>query len=154
MLWAQVLSANAGPVVDVLRAMRADLDGVIEALDALAKVGRAGEADAGLDAASAPGARAVLGHLVADGNVGRDRIPGKHGAPPTSYAVVTAILPDRPGQLGRLFNDIADAGINVEEFSLEHSPGQQVGLAEVSVLPAVREALETALTQRGWHVVA
>ena len=153
MLWAQVLSANAGPVVDVLRAMRADLDGVIEALDALAKEGRAG-LDAGPEAASAPGARAVLGHLVADGNIGRERIPGKHGAPPTAYAVVTAILPDRPGQLGRLFNDIADAGINVEEFSLEHSPGQQVGLAEVSVLPAVREALETALTQRGWHVVA
>jgi len=153
MLWAQVLSANAGPVVEVLRAMRADLDGVIEALDALAKEGRAAEADAGPDASGAPGARAVLGHLVADGNVGRDRIPGKHGAPPTSYAVVTAILPDRPGQLGRLFNDIAEAGINVEEFSLEHSPGQQVGLAEVSVLPAVREALETALTQRGWHVV-
>jgi len=38
--------------------------------------------------------------------------------------------------------------IKSEEFSLEHSPGQQVGLAEVSVLPGVRESLERALTER------
>ena len=96
-----------------------------------------------------PGPARCSARLVADGNIGRDRIPGKHGAPPTSYAVVTAHPAGPPGQLGRLFHDIAEAGINVEEFSLEHSPGQQVGLAEVSVLPAAREALEAALDPTG-----
>jgi prephenate dehydrogenase len=57
-------------------------------------------------------------------------------------------------QLGRLFQDIGEAGINIEEFSLEHSPGQPVGMAEVSVLPGARAALESALIARGWHVVA
>jgi prephenate dehydrogenase len=142
-LWAQILTANAGPVLDVLRALREDLDSVISALAALAIPDRA-----------APGARAALAHLVADGNAGRERIPGKHGTAPTAYAVVTALLPDRPGQLGRLFHDIAEAGINVEEFSLEHSPGQPVGMAEVSVLPGARAALESALVARGWHVIA
>ena len=149
-LWAQILSANAGPVTEVLRELRADLDDVIEALAAL------GSETAGRrawPAREAVGARGTLARLVAAGNDGRDRIPGKHGAAPTTYAVVTALLPDSPGQLARLFSDIGEAGINVEEFSLEHAPGQPVGLAEVSVLPAVRGALEEALVTRGWHVV-
>ena len=74
--------------------------------------------------------------------------------PSATYAVVTTLLPDSPGQLARLFDDIGAAGINVEEFTLEHAPGQKVGLAAVSILPPAREALEAALTSRGWHVVA
>ena len=99
------------------------------------------------------GARAAVARVIADGRTGRERIPGKHGEPVTRYAVVTTLLPDRPGQLARLFNDIGEAGINVEEFGLEHAPGQKVGLAGVSVLPGVRAALEAALIERGWHVV-
>ena len=150
LLWAQILSANAAPVLGPLRELRTDLDALIEALNAL-EAADSGESG---DIEDALGARAAVARLVADGNAGRDRIPGKHGAPPTSYAVITVLLPDRPGQLARLFHDIGEADINVEEFSLEHSPGQPVGMAEVSVLPAVRESLERALTDRGWHVVA
>jgi prephenate dehydrogenase len=141
LMWAQILSANAGPVSSVLRDLQHDLDLLVESLEGLQS------------ADGEPGALATIARLIADGNAGRDRIPGKHGAPPTAYAVVTALLPDRPGQLARLFQDIGDAGINVEEFSLEHAPGQMLGLAQVSVLPAAREALEAALTERGWHVV-
>ena len=135
MLWAQILTANAGPVVEVLRDLRDELDAVIGAL-------------------SGPGGAAAVAGLVAEGGAGRDRIPGKHGAPPTAYSVVTVLVPDRPGELGRLFGDMGAAGVNLEELSLEHSPGQQLGMAEISVLPAVREHLEAALTERGWHVVA
>ncbi|GAA3621146.1 prephenate dehydrogenase [Kineosporia mesophila] len=141
MLWAQILSANAPQVAGVLKELRTDLDTVIAALDALG----AGEA---------VGARAAVAQIVHHGREGRGRIPGKHGQPQTRYAVVTALLPDQPGQLARLFEDIGEAGINVEEFSLEHSPGARVGLGSVSVLPAAREELERALTERGWHVVA
>ncbi|GLY32408.1 prephenate dehydrogenase [Kineosporia sp. NBRC 101731] len=141
MLWAQILSANAPQVAGVLKELRTDLDSVITALDALG----AGEA---------VGARAAVAQIVHHGREGRERIPGKHGQPQTRYAVVTALLPDKPGQLARLFEDIGEAGINVEEFSLEHSPGARVGLGGVSVLPAAREELERALTERGWHVVA
>lgn len=141
-LWVQILAANAGPVLEVLRALRADLDDVVAALEALAQE----------EAAGAPGARAALARTIAAGNDGQARIPGKHGAPPTTYATVTVVVPDRPGQLGRLFSDMGEEGINLEDLHLEHSPGQPVGLAEVSVLPAVRERLETALRARGWTV--
>lgn len=156
-LWAQILAANARPVARTLREIRTDLDGLIEALDALGTLpevgGPAGEGVGG-GVGHAVGARAALARVVADGRTGRERIPGKHGEPVTRYAVVTALLPDSAGQLGRLFQDIGEAGINVEEFGLEHAPGQKVGLAAVSVLPAARTALEAALIERGWHVVA
>ena len=143
LLWAQILSANAEPVLDVLTALRADLDGVIAGLSAIAAE----------DGGTAPGARAAVAKVVADGNVGRERIPGKHGGQATRYAVVTVVVPDAPGSLARLFADIGDAGVNVEELALEHAPGRAVGLVEVSVLPAVRERLESALDAAGWKVV-
>jgi prephenate dehydrogenase len=152
LLWAQILSANAGPVLSVLRDLQADLDGVLTALAALAALEPLEDQD-GAGPTPAPGARAALARVIAEGQAGRDRIPGKHGTPPTSYASLIVLLPDKPGQLGQLFHDIGDAGINVEEFSLEHSPGQPVGLADVSVLPGVRAELEQALLARGWHVV-
>ncbi|MFN8076405.1 MAG: prephenate dehydrogenase [Kineosporiaceae bacterium] len=141
LLWAQILAGNAAEVARVLSALRADLDGVIEALSAL---GRDGEP---------VGARGTIARAIADGNAGRDRIPGKHGSAPTAYALVVVLLPDRPGQLGRLFADIGAADVNVEEFTLEHSPGQPVGLAHVWVLPAARDSAEKALTEAGWRVV-
>lgn len=139
-LWVQILGANAGPVAEVLRGLRADLDRVVEALEALA-------ADA-----QAPGARVAVARAIEDGKAGHARIPGKHGAPPTRYAVVTVLVPDRPGELGRLFTDMGEIGVNLEDLQLEHSPGQPVGLAEVSVLPSARELLERALAERGWNL--
>ncbi|WP_088318710.1 prephenate dehydrogenase [Kineosporia sp. R_H_3] len=149
LLWAQILSANAAPVLDVLTALRADLDGVIAGLASIAAEGGPGDG-----APPALGARAAVAKVVADGNVGRERIPGKHGGQATRYAVVTVVVPDAPGSLARLFADIGDAGVNVEELALEHAPGRAVGLVEVSVLPAVRERLEAALDAAGWKVVA
>jgi prephenate dehydrogenase len=144
-LWAQILAANAGPVAAVLAEVRHDLDRVLAALQAIA--GETSDADA-------VGARGDVAHAIADGNLGHERIPGKHGGVPTRYAVVTVVIPDEPGALGKVFADIATAGTNVEEVALEHAPGRAVGLLEISVLPAAREHLEAALSASGWHVVA
>ncbi len=144
-LWAQILAANAGPVAAVLGQLRDDLDRVLSALAALA-----GETPG----EGAVGARGAVARVVADGNLGRERIPGKHGGVPARYAVVTVVIPDEPGALGRVFADIAAAGTNVEELALEHAPGRAVGLLEISVVPAVQEHLAEALSASGWHVVA
>ncbi len=145
MLWAQILGANADPVLAVLRELRGDLDGLLTALESLGQE---------RPLAPATGARGTLARLIADGRSGRERIPGKHGGVPTRYTVVTVLVPDRPGSLGRLFADIGSAGVNVEELTLEHAPGRAVGLVELSVLPASAGALEEALGAAGWHVVA
>ena len=139
-LWTQILAGNAGAVREVLAGLAADLASVIEALGAL---------EAGSDA---PGARGTLARAIAAGNAGHARIPGKHGAAPTSYTTVRILIPDRPGQLGRLFADIGDIGANVEEFRLDHGLGQAFGVAEVDVVPAAGAALADALAERGWQI--
>lgn len=139
-LWTQILAANSGAVRDVLAGLSADLDAVWGALDALA-------ADP-----DAPGARGVLAMTIAAGNAGRARIPGKHGAAPTAYRTVRVLIPDEPGQLGRLFQDVGGIGTNIEEFHLDHVLGQPFGLAEIEVVPAVASGLAAALEERGWRL--
>ncbi len=143
-LWAKILTGNAAPVAAVLADLRTDLDVVLGALQALAEEE---------PQRAARGARAEVARTIAAGNTGRDRLPGKHGARPTTWQVVTVAIPDEPGALGRVFADIGEAGVNVEELSLEHAPGRAVGLLEIAVLPAARGHLEQALTDRGWLVV-
>jgi prephenate dehydrogenase len=142
-LWTQILAGNAAAVSRTLHALRADLDAVIGAVDAL-----------GAAPDDAPGARATVARLVAAGNDGHARIPGKHGTAPTTYASVVVIVPDRPGQLARLLQDVGAAGINLEDLRLEHSEGRPMALAEVDVLPGSAAALATALRDAGWTVHA
>ncbi|SDQ39047.1 prephenate dehydrogenase [Quadrisphaera sp. DSM 44207] len=162
-LWVQILGANAAPVASVLRSVRDGLDAVLAALEELAGEdlarGGAGDGGPGDGAASGAGpartgARAALARVIAEGGAGRARIPGKHGAPPTAYAVVAVLVPDAPGELARLLREVGEAGVNLEDLRLEHSPGQPVGLAELSVLPAARSRLEDVLRERGWAVHA
>ena len=141
LLWTQILGANAGPVLEVLRDLRSDLDGLIDDLGVLA----AGQ-DVGASLADVAG-------LIARGNAGRERVPGKRGGGPTRYAVLTVVVPDRPGQLARLFADMEAAGINIEEITLEHALGRAVGLVEVSVVPTAEPELVETLARGGWQVV-
>ena len=144
-LWTQILAGNAAAVRDVLRELQTDLAAVITALDAL-------DGLEALDGRDAPGALEVVGRTIGDGNTGHARIPGKHGAAPTAYAVVVVVVPDTPGALGRLLTDMGAAGVNLEDLHLEHGLGQPFGLAEVSVLPSAAGHLLSALDERGWRV--
>jgi prephenate dehydrogenase len=146
LLWTQILTGNARAVAQVLRDLAGDLSGLVAALEQLA------EATTPDGRIEAPGARAVLAKAIAAGNTGHARIPGKHGAAPAAYSIVTVLIPDKPGQLGRLFQDVADAGINLEELNLEHNLGQQFGQLELSVLPAAASELTDVLRARGWRV--
>lgn len=134
-LWVQILGQNAQPVAEILRAYRDDLDRFVAALEDF----------------EAPGARRRIAEELFGGNTGVERLPGKHGVD-RRYASLIVMVDDRPGQLARLFNDVGDAGVNLEDFRLEHSPGAQVGLAEVFVLPEVVERLTDELAARGWRI--
>ena len=158
-MWTQILAANAPAVRGVLLALRDDLDGVLAALAQLepAEAATTLEDSAGGSRRErgngrGVGARAVLARAVSEGNIGHARIPGKHGAAPTTYATVVVVVPDEPGALARLLHDVGEAGINLEDLHLEHGLGQPVGLAELSVLPAAQEPLVTALSALGWRV--
>ena len=134
-LWVQILGANAAPVAAILQEYRADLDQVIRALEHPDRLG-------------AP--RTVAEALVA-GNEGAARIPGKHGQD-RRFATITVTVPDEPGELGRLLTEIGEEGVNMEDLRLEHSPGAQVGFAEIAVLPEAAHRLAAALEVRGWSL--
>jgi len=59
---------------------------------------------------------------------------------------------DTPGELARLLAEIGEIGVNLEDLRLEHSPGVQIGLAEISVLPEVEVGLVSDLEARGWRI--
>ncbi|MGO4598314.1 prephenate dehydrogenase [Terrabacter sp. 2RAF25] len=138
-LWTQILAGNAPAVRDVLRQVRDQVDDVVGALDSLVE-------------SDGEGSLGTLSRVLEAGNLGHARIPGKHGAAPAAYEVVSVIVPDEPGSLGRLFGDMGNAGINLEDLHLEHGLGQAVGVAEVSVVPASVEPLRAELTRLGWRL--
>ncbi len=90
----------------------------------------------------APGSRRAVADTIRRGNDGVERLPGKHGQN-RRFEQVVVMVDDTPGQLGRLFGELGELEVNVEDLRLEHSPGAQFGLAEISVVPsAVRRAVD------------
>jgi len=85
------------------------------------------------------------------GNTGVERLPGKHGTD-KRFTTVIVMVDDRPGQLARLLAEIGEIGVNLEDLRLEHSPGRQVGLAEIAVLPEAADRLTNELAERGWRI--
>jgi prephenate dehydrogenase len=135
-LWTQILAANAAPVAEVLAAVAADLAEAARMLAAEAD-------DAGPKSVAA---------LLDRGQAGVARIPGKHGGEPREFTLVQVVIPDRPGELTRLFDAAGAAGVNIEDVRIEHSPGLPVGVAELSVRPAEAGPLLDALEAGGWPV--
>ncbi|HWK77889.1 prephenate dehydrogenase [Microbacterium sp.] len=134
-LWVQILGANADPVVEVLDALAADLKTVSDALRA----------------PDAPGARRAVAETIRQGNDGVERLPGKHGQN-RKFEQLVVMVDDTAGQLGRLFGELGELGVNVEDLRLEHSPGAQFGLAEISVAPAALLGAVEGLQERGWRI--
>lgn len=135
-LWVQILGANAEPVVDVLDALAGDLGAVADAL-------RAPDAN---------GSRRTVADAIGRGNDGVLRLPGKHGQNRRRFETVVVMVDDTPGQLGRLFGELGDLDVNVEDLRLEHSPGAQFGLAEISVVPSAAQRARVGLEERGWRI--
>jgi prephenate dehydrogenase len=133
-LWTEILTSNAGPVTQALDSLIARLSGVRDAL-------RAG-----------PTGSAAVREVLAAGVAGSRKVPGKHGAEPVVYSVVPVVIPDRPGELGRLFATVATTGVNLEDVRIDHAQGRPTGLVELQVRPESSAALATGLRRDGWEV--
>lgn len=134
LLWTSIINGNRTEIANVLRGISARLGALVATLDR----------DSGLDRISS---------VISDGNKGVARIPGKHGGARASYADVIVLIPDQPGMLGRLFAEIGELGINIEDLEMEHSARQPVGRVILKVNPHQGLPLERGLEQKGWQVV-
>lgn len=135
-LWVQILGANSAPVVELLDAFAADVAAFADALRDPAQTG----------------ARRRIADLLSAGNNGVSRIPGKHGSS-ERFTSITVLIDDSPGQLAKLLTELGELGINMEDLRLEHSPGAQIGFAEIAVLPEVAERALADLAERGWRTL-
>ena len=135
-LWTQILSKNSKSLAPLVRSMADRLSDAANQIESLAVGG---------------GLKGVY-QLLTEGNDGVSRIPGKHGGKNRGYQTVVVMVDDKPGELARLLNEIGSIGVNIEDLRLEHSPGAQIGLAELDVLPESFEKLVSELNQLGWRL--
>jgi prephenate dehydrogenase len=129
-LYRQIVTGNAGAVLDLLGEVRDQLDRLIGALGA-------DDQD-------------TLLALLERGQQGTREIPGKHGAPMRPTATLYVSVPDHPGELARLFADAGASGVNIEDVRIDHDPGRPVGLVELVVAKDSADVLRAALESLGW----
>lgn len=141
-MWIDILSANPGPVADLLTDVAADLEETVRALRALQSSDEDKRREGGTG----------IENVLRRGNAGQVRVPGKHGSAPRVYETVTVLIDDQPGQLARIFADAERVGANIEDVRIEHATGQQAGLVQLMVEPKAAPALIAGLRERGWAI--
>lgn len=129
-LWKEIIHSNRSEISELLISLQNDLGQMIKALDEPVKI-----AD-----------------LLAAGREGKAMIPGKHGGKAREYSFLPIVIDDKPGQLGAIFNECAAMQVNVEDLSIEHSPGQLSALITLSLSALDAEKLFAHLSSIGWNV--
>jgi prephenate dehydrogenase len=129
-LWREIISANAAAIEPLLRSFSKDLSSLLDHLSDESAVEK----------------------VIADGVQGRSAIPGKHGGKVREYTYLPIVIEDKPGQLAAIFNECAKAEVNVEDLSIEHSPGQETGLITLALSSSDAKKLAEHLSSAGWSV--
>ena len=96
------------------------------------------------------GDRSSVIEFLEAGREGRNRIPGKHGLAKRDYTYLPIVIDDKPGGLARIFNECAEIDVNIEDLSMEHSPGQAVGLVTLALTSDDAVKLQKHLISKGW----
>ena len=131
-LWSQILMENQLPVLQVI-------DDYAEKLQKMRSAIFQGEI-------------AEIKGFFADGNLGKTKVSGKHGAKPRNYTHLLIVIKDEPGALSKLFNECAKLNANIEDLSIEHSPGQLTGLITLAFSPEDASRVKTHLISQDWKV--
>ena len=129
-LWQQIVTANTAALTALLHDVRDDVDTLLAAL--------------------AAGDRARLAGVLDKGVAGQAVIPGKHGGPSRAETTLFVAVPDHPGELARLLADAGEIGVNIEDLRIDHDPGREYGLVELSVAADHVDHLLASLEERGW----
>ena len=129
-LWGEIIDLNRERIRPLLIKMSNDLTDLIEKFDDLHKVET----------------------FIANGRLGQELIPGKHGGRPRNYTFLPIVIEDKPGQLASLFRECELAGVNIEDLSIEHSPRQFTGLVTLALSESDCEKLANHLGEKGWNV--
>ena len=131
-LWGELLHGNSAAVLLFLKIFAQHLDNLSTSLqnDDLRKT------------------EEILGL----GRENHARIPGKHGGKKRDYWFLPIVIADKPGQLAKIFDACALVGANVEDLTIEHTPGQESGLVTLALSKSDADNVFTQLNSDGWKV--
>ena len=131
-LWSELLVANKEALKKYLQSINATIELITESL-----------VNSDLK---------MLEEIFTVGNKIYSSIPGKHGGKSRNYAYLSIVINDEPGQLAKIFNQCAEISVNIEDLSIENSPGQQTGLITLAINERDLSSLTTHLQNAGWNV--
>ena len=129
-LWKEIIAGNSESIAPLLKKVLIDLEELISNIE---------DAD-------------HLKEFLTAGQRGKSRIPGKHGGKAREYTYLPIIIQDKPGQLAAIFQECATAGVNIEDLTIEHSPGQETGLITLALSDKDAITLSQHLSTAGWSV--
>jgi prephenate dehydrogenase len=129
-LWKQIIFSNREALSGLLKGLRDDVQLMIDSLENSNQIEK----------------------ILEQGRSGRDLIPGKHGGKAREYSYLPIVIDDKPGQLASIFNLCATLDVNVEDLSIEHSPGQLNALITLALSPSDAQKLSNHLASIGWNV--
>jgi prephenate dehydrogenase len=133
-LWSELLLANKEALDSYLSEMNQSISAIRESL--------------------ANNDRKTLEDIFTTGNKVYESIPGKHGGQNRNYSYLPIVIEDQPGQLAKIFDECSKIKVNIEDLSIEHSPGQQTGLITLALNEIDAEKLSNHLQSAGWNVHA
>ena len=131
-LWKEIIAANSSAIAPLLKSLASDLNTLISNIES----------------------ENFIAGVIKDGQAGRALIPGKHGGKAREYTHLPIVIEDKPGQLAAIFEECAKVSVNIEDLSIEHSPGQETGLITLAVSHSDAGTLKAHLESEGWDVHA
>lgn len=131
-LWSQILLENRERLTPIISELVSQLEAVQENLS--------------------QNSAEKMRDFLTKGKSGKAKIPGKHGAKAREYSFLPIVIDDKPGELARIFNECAKAAVNIEDLSIEHSPGQETGLITLALSSADCAKLSDHLEKLGFKV--
>jgi len=131
-LWSQILLENRELLTPIISELVSQLEAVQENLS--------------------QNSAEKMQDFLTKGKSGKAKIPGKHGAKAREYSFLPIVIDDKPGELARIFNECAKAAVNIEDLSIEHSPGQETGLITLALSSADCAKLSDHLEKLGFKV--
>ncbi len=131
-LWSQILAENHASLAPAIESIIANLENVKRSI--------------------ASKNLTELHDFFSKANHGKSKIPGKHGAKSRDYAYLPIVIDDKPGELARIFNECAIVSVNIEDLTIEHSPGQETGLITLALSSSDCIKLSNHLENLGFKV--
>jgi prephenate dehydrogenase len=131
-LWSQILLENRERLTPIISELVSQLEAVQENLS--------------------QNSAEKMRDFLTKGKSGKAKIPGKHGAKAREYSFLPIVIDDKPGELARIFNECAKAAVNIEDLSIEHSPGQETGLITLALSSVDCAKLSDHLEKLGFKV--